>query len=306
MSRRHYANAAATTLTAPVTSSDTTIEVASVTGLPVSYPFILILDRETASEEVVLVTTGSGTALTVTRGYDNTPAFAHANGAVVVHGISAIDADEANAHVNATSDVHGVTGSLVGTTDSQTLTNKTISTSTNDVSGLTPDNLAAADADGNLTGTTVPVSKTVTTDGDQTLTNKILDGATLTGTTVAVTTATSDDSTAPATTAFTRALLAENITSGTGYVGVGSVRIAWGTSTVGITTGDIVKTIAVTFPVTFAKTPTVVVIDEVLNASGFRTNVSTSSTTGATLAVYNTASASGSVIVNWIAIGTAS
>jgi hypothetical protein len=131
MSLRSYANAPATTLASSCTSLATSIVVTSTTGLPITYPFILILDRGTASEEVVLCTAAAGTTLTVTRGYDSTPAFSHSIGGTVVHGISAIDPREANAHVNGTSGVHGVAGSVVGTTDAQTVTNKNLTSTTN-------------------------------------------------------------------------------------------------------------------------------------------------------------------------------
>jgi hypothetical protein len=131
MSERKYANAAATTLAASCTAIATTIQVASVTGLPVTFPYVLIIGRGTASEEAVLVTAAAGTTLTVTRGYDSTTAFAHNNGDSVVHGVTAIEFREANAHVNATSGVHGATGDVVGTSDTQTLTNKNLSSGTN-------------------------------------------------------------------------------------------------------------------------------------------------------------------------------
>lgn len=131
MSLRYYANAPATTLAASCTSLATSITVAATTGLPITYPFVVILDRGTASEEVVLCTAAAGTTLTVTRGYDGTSAFSHAVGASVQHGLSAIDPREANAHVNASSGVHGLTGSVVGTTDTQALTNKDLTAGSN-------------------------------------------------------------------------------------------------------------------------------------------------------------------------------
>lgn len=137
---RQYANAPATTLSASCTNVATTISVASTTGLPVTFPYTLILDRGTASEEAVSVTAAAGTTLTVTRGIDSTTAFAHNSGATVVHGITAQDIREANAHVNASSGVHGLGGSVVGTTDVQTLTNKTL---TSPVIGGTPTGVGA-------------------------------------------------------------------------------------------------------------------------------------------------------------------
>jgi hypothetical protein len=130
MALRYFANSPATTLAASCSSGATSISVSSVSGLPIQYPYTLILDRGTASEEVVTVTAGASTTLTVVRGADNTTAFSHSVGAGVEHGISAQDPREANAHVNATSGVHGVTGALVGVTDAQTLSNKTLITPT--------------------------------------------------------------------------------------------------------------------------------------------------------------------------------
>lgn len=128
---RYYANAPATTLAASVTIAGTSILVASVAGLPIQYPYTLILDRGTATEEAVSVTAASGTTLTITRAIDGTTAFAHNVGGTVEHGITAQDVREPNSHINANSSVHGVTGSVVGTTDTQALTNKDLTSGTN-------------------------------------------------------------------------------------------------------------------------------------------------------------------------------
>lgn len=123
--RNFSSTAAGTTLSAGVDSSATTMAVSATTGFP-SPPFILAVDAGAAAQELVLVTNVAGTTLTVTRGYDSTVAAAHDVGAVVQHSHGGIDFREANAHVNAESGVHGVTGDVVGTTDEQTLTNKTL------------------------------------------------------------------------------------------------------------------------------------------------------------------------------------
>lgn len=131
MTLRYYANSPATTLAASCTNSSTSITVTSATGFPIQYPYTLILDRGQATEEGVSVTAAAGAVLTVTRGIDGTTAFAHSLGAVVEHGILAQDIREANAHVNATSGVHGGAGAVVDTVGAQVLTNKDLSSATN-------------------------------------------------------------------------------------------------------------------------------------------------------------------------------
>lgn len=158
MALRYYANSPATALTSSCSALATTITVDSVTGLPISYPYTLIIDRGQATEEAVEVTGAAGTTLTVTRGIDDTTAFAHAASAEVVHGITARDIREPNAHVNAESNVHGISGKVVGTEDVQTLANKNLSSGTN----IFPASL-------------------VTRTGTQTLTNKTLTSPTITG-----------------------------------------------------------------------------------------------------------------------------
>jgi len=141
MTRYYSATAQDTTLTSSVTNSSTSIVVAATTGYPTSYPFILALDYNTSAEELVAVTSASGLTLTVTRAYNGTTAQAHAVGAVVRHVITAQDLTDAQNHYGLTSGVHGVTGSVVGTTDTQTLTNKTIDYNSNTITNLPTVNL---------------------------------------------------------------------------------------------------------------------------------------------------------------------
>ena len=126
-------------------AANTAFIVASVSGFPSNYPYTLIVDPDTSKEEVVTVTAGSGTTLSVTRGSDNTQGVAHSAGAVVRHGVSGRDFREAETHIAARgydidqtildlanqTHVHGIVtaeGVVVGTLKAQTLTQKTLTT----------------------------------------------------------------------------------------------------------------------------------------------------------------------------------
>ena len=108
MARRYYSSVAvATALAADVNNVDTSIQVSSLNGFPAQAPFTIIVDQDQATEEVMEVTNVASLVLTVARGIDGTSAVAHTTGAIVRHGVSARDFDEANSHVNnATTDVH--------------------------------------------------------------------------------------------------------------------------------------------------------------------------------------------------------
>jgi hypothetical protein len=131
MARREFKGApVATTITAGITSGSASFSINASTGWPTGAvgPFAAVLDIGTASEEKVLCSLLSAGVLTVTtRGYDGTTATAHNLGATISNIPTSVDFDEANAHVQLTAGVHGTTGTIVGTTDTQTLTNKTLS-----------------------------------------------------------------------------------------------------------------------------------------------------------------------------------
>lgn len=116
-----------TALSSGISAAATEIQVGSVSGFPITYPYYLDIDYGSVTLEVVEVISGAGTTLTVTRGASTTSAIGHSSGAIVRHVAPAEHYESVEAHAEATSAVHGVTGSVVGTTDAQELSNKSMS-----------------------------------------------------------------------------------------------------------------------------------------------------------------------------------
>jgi hypothetical protein len=84
---RYYSSTAVTTtLSSSIGSSDTALTVASSSGFPSSYPYTLILEKDSANEEIVTVTSLVGSNFQVTRGVDGTSARTHSAGTAVEHG----------------------------------------------------------------------------------------------------------------------------------------------------------------------------------------------------------------------------
>ena len=139
---RYYSSTAvATNLVGDIDSTTNQFTVAGLTGYPDSLPWDGSLDPETDNEELVQVTDVNGNVLTVIRGYAGTTAIGHSGGAVFQHSTTHLDYQEPQDHIAATSGVHGVTGELVGTTDTQTLTGKTIDGADNTFSNIPNDAL---------------------------------------------------------------------------------------------------------------------------------------------------------------------
>jgi hypothetical protein len=168
-------------------AANTAFIVASVSGFPSSYPYTLIVDPDTSKEEVVTVTAGSGTTLSVTRGSDNTQGVAHSAGAVVRHGVSGREFRESENHIAARgydidqtildaanqTHVHGIVtgeGVVVGTLKTQTLTNKTLTSPT-----ITNPSISGAGVDASIVfeGATPDAFETTLTVVDPTQDNTI-------------------------------------------------------------------------------------------------------------------------------------
>ncbi len=139
MTTRNYSSRSQqTTLTSAVTAGASTIVVQSGTALlggqsiPAGTTFTIVVDPDTALEEILDATAVSTNTFTVTRQIDGSSAQAHSAGAVVRHMAIGRDYREANTHIEASTGVHGISNgsSVVGTTDTQTLTNKTLTAPT--------------------------------------------------------------------------------------------------------------------------------------------------------------------------------
>ena len=155
--RKYSSRSQQTTLTGALTSSGTSATVVSGTALlggvtiSAGETFTVVIDPDTALEEIVDVTAVSTNTLTITRGIDGSTGQAHSAGAVVRHMAIGRDYREANTHIEATTG-HGATGAVVGTTNTQTLTNKTLTTPTITSPTITGTGAIAGTFTGNLTG----------------------------------------------------------------------------------------------------------------------------------------------------------
>jgi hypothetical protein len=175
--RNYSSTAVQTELVGSLTAVATSATVAADSGFPAT-PFTLVIDPDTVNEEIITVTARSGTNLsTIVRGQDGTAAVSHGAEAVVKHMVTARDLQEAQNHIEATSDIHGVTGALAGASNTMVFSNKTISGSNNtlsdiaqgSVTGLTTAlNLKAPLANPTFTGTVVLPATTSIGDVDAT------------------------------------------------------------------------------------------------------------------------------------------
>jgi len=166
----HKGSARSAVLTTALGNStaDRTIYCDDLTGWPTgasSRPFYATIDRGTATEERILCSARAANVLTVFddgvtngRAVDDTTIANHAINATIEHTGTAKETDDANAHILETTTAHGLTlADVITTTNTKTLTNKTISQA--QIVGLVAD-LAAkvpasiADAKGDIIAAT--------------------------------------------------------------------------------------------------------------------------------------------------------
>jgi hypothetical protein len=178
--RKYSSKAQQTTLSAPINStvaSMTVVNGAALMGgktLTGTQTYTVVIDPDTALEEIVNVTVySSGNTLTIARGIDSSSpgtGSAHSAGAVVRHMAIGRDYQEANDHIEASASVHGLAGTVVGTTDTQTLTNKTIVAGSNTITGIT----SAMITDGTIVNADINASAQIAYSKTN-LTNSIVD-----------------------------------------------------------------------------------------------------------------------------------
>ena len=209
--RKYSSRSQQTTLASALTNSGTSASVVSGTSLlggatiSAGQTFTVVIDPDTALEEIVDVTAVSTNTLTITRGVEqNGTGVAHSAGAVVRHMAIGRDYREANEHIENTTTAHGLTlANVVKTTDTSTVTNamlagsiadsklSTISTAskvsnsaTTATSANTASAIVARDASGNFSAGTI----TATLSGNaSTVTNGVYttDTGTVTSTMIA-------------------------------------------------------------------------------------------------------------------------
>jgi hypothetical protein len=187
--RKYSSRSQQTTLAANLTDAATTCTVVSGSALlggatvPAGTTFTVVIDPDTALEEIVDVTVVSTNVLTITRGVENAgTGQAHSAGAAVRHMAIGRDFREANLHIEATGGyndgtgahtMHGIAsgeGDVVGTLKTQTLTNKTLTSPT-----ITNPSISGAGVDASIVfeGATADAYETTLTVVDPTQDNTI-------------------------------------------------------------------------------------------------------------------------------------
>ncbi len=165
--------------------------------IPANRTYTLVIDVDTALEEIVDATAVSTNTFTITRAIDGSSAQTHSAGAVVRHMAIGRDYRDANLHAEAAASyndgdgnahtMHGITsgeGDVVGTAKTQTLTNKTLTSPTISDPTFTGTPLAAASI--SFEGATADAHETILTVVDPTA-DRVITLPDVTGTVTIVT-----------------------------------------------------------------------------------------------------------------------
>lgn len=187
--RKYSSRSQQTTLTGAITSGATSMVVVSGSALlggvtiPAGTTFTLVIDVDTALEEIVDATAVSTNTFTITRAIDGSTAQEHSAGAVVRHMAIGRDYRDANTHTEADASyndgsgnahtLHGIAageGVVVGTLKTQTLTNKTLTSPV-----ITNPSISGAGVDASIVfeGTTADAYETTLTVVDPTQDNTV-------------------------------------------------------------------------------------------------------------------------------------
>jgi len=152
--RKYSSRAQQTTLSSPINSTVTTMTVGNgpalmggktLTG---SETYTVVIDPDTALEEIVDVTlyNGTGSTLTITRGVDNAGSgSAHSAGAVIRHMAIGRDYQEANDHIKNETTAHGLTiANVLETTDTNMITTAMLQSNAVTTAKITDANVTTA------------------------------------------------------------------------------------------------------------------------------------------------------------------
>jgi hypothetical protein len=154
--RKYSSRSQQTTLSSAVTSSGTTITVVSAASLlggvtvAANEVFTIVLDPDTALEEIVDVVSASGNpvsgnTITIVRGRDGSTGTAHSAGAVVRHMAIGRDYREANDHINEETTAHGLTiANVLETTDTNMITTAMLQSNAVTTAKITDANVTTA------------------------------------------------------------------------------------------------------------------------------------------------------------------
>lgn len=175
MTRKYSSTSIEQLLNASIGAGDTTLSLASTAAVTALLggvtlaagnvdQFTIVIDPDTASEEIIFVRGTSGSTLTgLVRGQAGTSGTAHSAGATIKHVLTSNDLDFYTSGVD----------NAVTLTGTATLTNKTIALGSNTISGTTAQfNAALTDGDfATLAGTQTLTNKTLTAPVISSITN---------------------------------------------------------------------------------------------------------------------------------------